>query len=147
MEKKNGKKLLAALLIIVVFLFALYNVAWAAWKLIGFDAYRSRFPAQETVDGVMRMVDKDGFIFTMHEPEYLSFSGELRVQLPDGSGALVFEVSLFSAEKSYCEYPDGQGGWVKLEERSDWAEVLSEDKTDALVLKAIELWGMRRLMS
>lgn len=86
-EKKKGNRVIFIVKIIVL-AFIFYNVIWIGWRQFKYSTYT------ENLDVFVKYLsyvhtDKDGYLYNVKLPDYLTYTGNLCVATPDEKYALL----------------------------------------------------------
>lgn len=91
----EGTKKKKQIILILICLFCAYNIVWFGWRQLRYKKYIENFdvfrPHYSYVLG-----PKDGFLYNVKLPDYLTYTGNLCVSTEDGTVGLLIWPKIFA---------------------------------------------------
>ncbi len=155
---KTYKRIALRAALCILALFALWNVGWYVWRMVKYGPFSRGLEKNDFATWIVpryKYMDTDGYDYGVKYPDYLSFTGNLSVGLPetDGnpftdfliiwpklSGGYEYGVSLTEGNENYQIYITADGSAVYPEN----SEVVArkQETIDALLHRAEEMWDL-----
>ncbi|KGP81371.1 MULTISPECIES: hypothetical protein [Paenibacillus] len=141
------------ILIIIVSIFALWNLSWFLITSIKYHKFVEVVPKNEF--GVHLLKKDDGYIYSIKKPGYLSFTGNLAISNDDDQESLIiwplitggyeYGFSIQKDRETYEFYVDDDDNMKPIDENDPAAiEKMEEYKLELeeLLSKAKEMWQL-----
>ena len=117
MKNKTKVKKILIIVLVVLFLFVIYNSIWLTWRYFRYTDYTDNM--EVFIENTSYIyTDEEGYDYNVKLPDYLTYTGNLCVAVPDGKYALIIWPNAF----------DGYEYGVQLEIDDDtYSIMLNED--------------------
>jgi hypothetical protein len=156
MKTRNHTMLKAVLGLVVLFL--LINAGWFGWRMVKYDSYCRGWKKNPFATWIVPRyvyVDEEGYDYGVKYPDYLTFTGNMSVELPSAddnpftdflvvwpkvSGRVEYGVSLTKGSQVYQVYINADGTAVYPEDIKMVEEY--QDTINDLLSRAKRMWDL-----
>lgn len=151
--KKSNKLSFKKIIIILAFVFLIFNILWYGWRSSKFKDFSQNM---EEFDPNTSFVstDKSGYLYNVKYPDYLSFTGNLAVATPDGKVGLIIWPNIAKGYEFGVQIEDGESYNIKVDSQfkpynKNFSKIVGKYKDDLnnLVKKAESFWNIELLES
>lgn len=86
--KNNKVKKIIIIILIIIIGFGIYNLAWLGWRNIKYKSYKTGL--EEFIENKSYVYTADdNYLYNVKLPDYLTYTGNLCVSVPEGECALL----------------------------------------------------------
>lgn len=149
--KKSKIKILLITGSIVILLFGIWNIVWLVMTNNRYDVFLDSIPKSKYGNHIIK---KDNYVYNVSRPGYLSFTGNLGINDPEGGNALIiwplikggyeYGIRITKEKKVYEIMLDDQMKPINKNDKTA-SELVEELKPEIIALfeKANSMWGIK----